>query len=270
MKMPSLLTNNRRTSTGFTLIEMLVVITIIGILAGLITAAAIRARIYAKNAAITIDIKELGMACQAYKQKFGEYPPDGLDSNAFARHLRKAFPRYTGDGSGLPVTLTPQTALAFWLGGVQDANGKPTGFAADPTNPFLPATACPSRIGPFFEFDRNRLDGYRYWPQGVLSDQPGSGTTGAITYFRADNGLYDGKYQDDSSGRVYPAQDRRVNGYPWINPKSFQIFSAGLDMQYGTADPNGTLQFPTGGNYTEEVFDNITNFSGGTLEDAMP
>ena len=97
--------------SGFTLVELLVVITIIGILTGLVTGAAIVARRRAKIATVVMEVKQLETACQAYKEKFGEYPPDfsGLDGSldtapstalrdagraAVLRHLARAFPRY--------------------------------------------------------------------------------------------------------------------------------------------------------------------------------
>ena len=61
---------------AFTLVELLVVITIIGILTGLVTAAAVAARRRAKIATVVMEVKQLESACQAYKEKFGEYPPD--------------------------------------------------------------------------------------------------------------------------------------------------------------------------------------------------
>ena len=60
---------------AFTLVELLVVITIIGILTGLVTAAAVAARRRAKIATVVMEVKQLEAACQAYKEKFGEYPP---------------------------------------------------------------------------------------------------------------------------------------------------------------------------------------------------
>ncbi len=270
---------------GFTLVEMLVVVAIIGILAGLVTAAAIRARVYAKNATINMELKQLEAACQAYKEKFGEYPPDfaaiTTQEAVITRHLAKAFPRYTGDwrtalnNLGIDYnTLTPQDALVFWLGGIPDANGMPSGFAADPLNPFQTPEACPSRIGPFFDFDRNRLGvgaaRFRYWPQAAVGDR--STGAGAIAYFRAENGGYGGKFvADPGGGVVWPAVDTRLGGLPqnaWINPKSVQIFSSGLDLKYGALE--APLAFPTGENYRPETYDDVTNFSGGTLEAAMP
>ncbi len=64
-----------RISLGFTLVEMLVVITIIGILASLATVAAYKALEAAKRARITAELANLDGAVKAYKEKFGDYPP---------------------------------------------------------------------------------------------------------------------------------------------------------------------------------------------------
>jgi prepilin-type N-terminal cleavage/methylation domain-containing protein len=322
-------------SHGFTLIEMLVVVAIIGILAGLITAAAIVAKRHAVDASIALELKQLEMACQAYKEKFGEYPPDFCFTNtndyplgnpvgdaaraAVLRHLAKAFPRYQPGAAGggntgwqgfvddvnagwsINVnTLTPFQALRFWLGG-RLVDGVFTGFSANQLNPF---DASPSRIKPFFEFDQNRIVNGRYWPKDAF----GNLSTGAIVYFRAENNSYvvGGVVKsvvdpgDTSNPQVFPAVDRpqcNPNAAPtpiyvFVNPKTFQIFSSGRDCQYTTpADnaaaaafypnnsnppmtqrPIGPYIYPDGYNYDPDgrTFDDITNFSGGTLESKMP
>ena len=91
--------------TAFTLVEMLVVIVIISILAALITAAAATALWSAKQTKIKLEVDQLAGSMEAFKQKYGSYPPANLccpgDGN---RHftanpqllafVARAFPRY--------------------------------------------------------------------------------------------------------------------------------------------------------------------------------
>jgi prepilin-type N-terminal cleavage/methylation domain-containing protein len=214
---------NRNNRNAFTLVEMLVVVLIIGILVGLISAAAIRARNRAKATAIAVEVKQLELALEKYKTDMGgEYPPDffglGVPATDLAakdrviRHVRHAFPRFVLTGATIADTwlnlrdeiynttnphidindssvihLNPSTALRFWLGGVDDAQHRPIGFSKDPLHPFDNTT--PSRIGPFFEFDPGQLPNNpntelgKYYPPGILT---GSGQP--YIYFRAELG----------------------------------------------------------------------------------
>ncbi len=73
-------TINKRTTkatpTAFTLVELLVVITIIGILAALITVAAIGALKKAQEARIKAEINQIATAVDDYKNKYTAYPPN--------------------------------------------------------------------------------------------------------------------------------------------------------------------------------------------------
>jgi prepilin-type N-terminal cleavage/methylation domain-containing protein len=158
-------------SGGFTLVEMLVVIAIIAILAALITAAAASALWSAKQTRIKVEVDSLASAIEAFKQKYGAYPPANLyciqsgspivANPQLTAFVQKAFPRYSvSNGSsignqiyldlkyaGVDTTyMNPQVALVFWL----------SGFSPDPTDPFNRHNLLVTRT-PFFTFEQTRL-----------------------------------------------------------------------------------------------------------------
>ena len=149
--------NSNLVPSAFTLTELLVVITIIAILAGLLTGAVMGAMRRARQAAITLDIQQLAGSIEDFKNEIGAYPPNGMhptgvknNAGTFVRELhrtdfelmfRKAFPRHQepidlirkliGDSS-VPGTGTMNAglylengmsgaeSLVFWLGGVSE------------------------------------------------------------------------------------------------------------------------------------------------------
>jgi prepilin-type N-terminal cleavage/methylation domain-containing protein len=178
---------------GFTLTEMLVVITIIAILASLASVAVVRALDTAKQTRIKLEVDNLDAALKAYKEKYGSYPPCDLRFTGVTpipnpqtiQHVARLFPRYNmGAGyanliadlkaAGVDtVYFRPDQALVFWL----------RGFGPDPTNPFSLATP----LTPLFDFDRSRLAQIptvppvpgvvpipSYFPAGVKPDTSGA------------------------------------------------------------------------------------------------
>ncbi len=164
---------------GFTLVEMLTVIVIIGILSGLVVGGAISAIKAARRATILAEIGQLKISLENYKTEIGEYPPDfafcdlplgnALGDAARSRvliHMRKRFPRLRladwadfqtkcGLTAGPGATeLNPSTALVFWLGGPLDSSGKPSGFSEDPSNPFKSGEP---RGRVYYDFDPARM-----------------------------------------------------------------------------------------------------------------
>jgi prepilin-type N-terminal cleavage/methylation domain-containing protein len=144
---------------AFTLVELLVVITIIGILAALITVAAAGALKRAHQAQIKTEMNQLDMAFQTYRDSNGSYPPNCVDlvsptnwnatiqNQVFTdlkRHIKQAFPRSRESddllrllcglnaqtdaasyATPLPNGMSAGEAIVFWLGG----------FSSDPKYP---------------------------------------------------------------------------------------------------------------------------------------
>jgi prepilin-type N-terminal cleavage/methylation domain-containing protein len=78
---------------AFTLVELMVVIVIIGIIAGFALPAVFRAVTAARQGAYKLEVDTLADAVEKYRSKYGDYPPDGSNWAIMERHLRKAFPQ---------------------------------------------------------------------------------------------------------------------------------------------------------------------------------
>jgi prepilin-type N-terminal cleavage/methylation domain-containing protein len=84
---------SRTSRRAFTLIELLTVIAIIGVLAGILVPTIAGVVNTARKGALKIEVDELAKAVERYRDKYGDYPPDGSDWGVFQRHIRKAFPK---------------------------------------------------------------------------------------------------------------------------------------------------------------------------------
>ena len=70
--------NLQISKSGFTLVELLVVITIIGILIALLLPAVQAAREAARRAQCTNNVKQIGLAVLNYESLSGVFPPSGI------------------------------------------------------------------------------------------------------------------------------------------------------------------------------------------------
>ena len=72
--------------------ELLVVMAILGILAGLLAWGVNAARVAILKRAQALEVQSIASAVEAYRTKYGDYPPDGSSWPVMDAHLRKAFP----------------------------------------------------------------------------------------------------------------------------------------------------------------------------------
>jgi prepilin-type N-terminal cleavage/methylation domain-containing protein len=144
-------TRGNSTRHGFTLVELLVVIVIIAILAGLLVVGVMAALKRGKEAAISTEIMGLTAAIETYKNQYDHYPPSFVDERQ--AHVNQIHPRSVGNEKPVPTTLpsgsskpvTVAHLLHFWLAGYT-------------TNAQLPLYGVgEGRATPFFDFDKGRL-----------------------------------------------------------------------------------------------------------------
>ena len=285
----------RPTSRGFTLVELLVVIAIIGVLAAIITPAVFRSMVRAREARIFMEINQLHMAVESYRQKHGDYPPDFTDGDIVSRHLRKAFPRHVETDTGalselLSLNLTAAEALVFFLAQVGNDPRRPlSGRAHTDRDPDSPPSGWEGSLDDwqnqlahlesfreqFFDFEESRLRPTRRIRLGdrllnLYAYVPQDAQGAPYIYF--ENRTYASARYDavhPVSETVRPYQSSQTTIPDFANSTTFQIISAGLDGEFGDTGAEYKI-FPAGTNYTREDLDNITNFSDGrTLGDHL-
>ena len=288
--------NTGKKRPAFTLVELMIVIVIIAILAGLTTVGTRIAIRRSKEATVTLALEQLSMAIEKYKNDIGEYPPDFTDLNAVTRHVRKRWPRcdYADNFVSLAVendvfgwdvsTCGPASALVFWLGGIPDANGKPGGFFLSPTDPLCinPGTST-QREEPRYNFpDGTVVYGSYDFDQMLKLDagietvtcgngpafQPGKDDSKPVVYFcasaPAENDLGDGDETENGAYQmmfqlIHPGQDGLFSD----NDTGAPVYPYPCTAFGKTESSDNTL--------TSADDDNIVNFAeGGTLESLYP
>ena len=239
----------RRTATGphrrsgFTLVELLVVLLIVGMLAAILTPVVMQSLAKARNAAIKAEIDMLHMAIMNYKNEYGSFPPC-FDTTFSAvspagKHLQRLFPRCTtvpAQLAGPAAPLQPLDAIAWWL----------KGYTQNPTSPLVPTTDRQK----LYDFDQSRLAGLVYHP----SQKPESpyiyiDSTNYGTAWPATPVTYTvGSQTFTIPANAYTAQIDPSTG-TFFNPDTFQILCAGRDGAFEVAGSND---------------DDISNFWPGT------
>jgi prepilin-type N-terminal cleavage/methylation domain-containing protein len=229
---------------GFTLIEMLTVIVIISILAGMLVVTVNVARKRVRIAMIHAEVMQLDMAARALQTDYGDYPPDFSDFNtktndspAVDRWLQKAFPRYylaskngvlntpcqqmvADISNNYQVTVSnPASALVVFLGGVPGVTGNYSGYSVQ--NPG--GTAIPWRSDGF-SADATA-------PFGPNNPYPNAGTT--VQPRIAPKFTFPSARVDTSLGSPYFCPPAVTAAGSNTIPAPYVYFRAGLDQLSG-------------------------------------
>jgi general secretion pathway protein G len=284
--------------SGFSLVELLVVIVILGILAALILPAIVGARRSAQVAEVANEIRQLETAVTKFKSTFNVDPPSSLyipdlSSNqswsavdrAKVRGLWPQF-NFTNNG-GAPAHyhgkhLNGAECLVFFLGGVSptayssSSTYTPVGFSKNPQTPF--STSGTNRETPPFEFPVGRFtdldnDGI---PE-LLDPLPSQKTpylflsSQGRAYTKVNNPVPD-DYDVHPSSNGQSSEDLMFayftvqTPYKAHRPDGYQIISPGFDGLYGAGGSYTDANQLEKTNIRTAEFDNITNFSGGLLK----
>ncbi len=265
---PQLRHNHSR--RGFTLIELMIAITIIAILIGLLLPAVGSVRSRVRVTQVKADLARLSAAITAFKVQYGVEPPSEIvicedpseyNANSDTKRsfllIRQIWPQFNQpapidlDGDGVTTgdrhRLQAGEALVFFLGGYVDRTVNPgtdfilSPFSTNPQNPFA-LGASTKRVKSAYDFDLSRLDDTDGdgWPE-YLDNYPGQQKP--ILYFSSYDGAgyrpaeYVGNANPYLGDPVLPyVQGKNPQGQPF-NRSGFQLISPGADGKYGPGGP---------------------------------
>ncbi|QDT06026.1 Type II secretion system protein G precursor [Rubripirellula lacrimiformis] len=271
-----------RKRAAFTLVEILTVIIIIGILAGIAIPAVTGALRTAREAAIRLNIDVVGQGLEAYKLKYGSYPPDFSDWNKVERHFRKAFPniddselmllaQYTHlDSSYQRVPLTsgnvdpraaagyqyyrqcmdPAEALVFCLGGYSSNVRRPFTGEGGPLSPISsPDPGVTADYG-LYQYNSARENGFMDVSEGLSIAVINSGT-GSPNPANAGSAY---TFSNDEYAATIPTADLQ-SGFttraPAGNPFAAIHYLADPFPVYSSNSDSGPLVYFASDNYTD-------------------
>lgn len=270
IKLRSVKTNtalsNGLTARAFTLIEMLVVISIIGILIGLLLPAVQSAREAARRVQCINNMKQIGLGLANYTDHHYYYP-QGRRTSEDIRYMRVPENRCTGpmDRSFL-VSILPyleQSAIFNEFNFIVSING-PEHLTA--RGHVISIYACPS--DPAAGRKRNTYLSQRLPYSGILNDVP---TTGVLTSY---TGCHSVSYSYALGGIINcpksPKSDSAANGtltdLPDVSPASV---TDGLSHTMSIAEKSATILKGIQDGYYEDMTDFFGQWSQGSLGDTL-
>ncbi len=265
------------TAGGFTLVELLVVITIIAVLAGIAIPVIGMAQRKAAATATRMEIAEIEKAAHSYANEYGDLPPDGSSWVVMNRHLNKAFPKISAvdrtllynmchepnvaasnnpSGSTFyPVAIDRAEAIVLFLGGLSADESRPfTG----PGGPFqyIGTVGTDSPVEPDsyqYNTDRNspRMDMDLARLTLAQLPNPTAAPSTSNRVLSSDDGDLIPTYVPNRRQAPYVYFDSRTYGYVVDTPISTLPYNGFAQGGFGAVRPYKTnLNPPGGGSYT--------------------
>ena len=258
---------------GFSLVEILVVITIIGVLIALLVVALGGANTTVQQAAVTAEIEGFSQGLRKlttdynvdFPPDFSANPPGVTNRQVIDRFVSRIFrnrnpqtdvPRQAGGGMQplLLENLDPSEALWFWM----------RGFSNDPQNPlFGPLNITdPAQVERTALMDMQKAQLRDEDQDGFMEYYPKSGSQMPLVYYVNSN--YVRAFVSPESNmralrfssinaaaalippRPYLSTTTVTLPNPWIRqhfaaPDTFQILACGLDGEFGTPIDNSSI-----------------------------
>jgi prepilin-type N-terminal cleavage/methylation domain-containing protein len=282
--------------TAFTLVELLIVITVIGILVGLLLGAVVPAFKRANEFAIQTEMTQLERAVESFKTKYGFYPPsfvriqnpgdvtgDGSINDddciaALLPYINRIAPNHNEtainpstnntyifdwwDMVGRNIGYGTGQDLVFWLAGLSKNKQRPlTGDGEKDV---------------FYDFKQNQLD----FSNGTAAYLQPKGKSVPFLYVDNSSYGYGPSLPASQGGPIFfdgftntPGGFSGSNFVPGVyeNPNSFQLVTFGMDGLVGAPwepDAANTSNFTTDWHrfVSGAAADNQCNFAGGRLE----
>lgn len=294
------LSQSRSKRSGFTLVELLVAITVIGILVGMLTAAVIPMLRTARETTVSIEMRQLQQQLEQFEIDNGFYPPSRVGQLTVAqlqRYVNLMAPNNReGDRSPADSNLTrlqywhrevgqfldQESSLVFWLSGTFKNKQYPITGGWDGMTPALIAAhgfdngAFAGERNIYYEFRSDQLFGddgndevVEYVNAGAVTDLPAALQGFILEYKQGHGARMDARASAGSdllfkyrdAATSYAAGFTYVDGSgAFINPDSFQLISFGMDGQPG---PSGNAILA---GQDPKGEDNICNFAEGRLK----